>query len=246
MSHFNFEKYAPHAEWYESVQEDLQQIGALIGFDIDQLYFSGFSSQGDGACFEGSLGYAKGASAAIREYAPLDTVLHDIADRWTALQKRNFYAIEGTVRRSGHYQHSGCTSFDFEDSRYCYGLTTAAFDECEAEQIIRGLMDWVYGQLESEYKYQQAWQLAYAHGELAGELADNRAETLELVRAIKTERKQGRTVAGVICVALMGQVRQLLASRETMRAERAAIAENFNYWRDGKAVSLPEFAAANL
>jgi len=243
MAFFDFEKYTPHSGWHESVEDDLKAVGALIGFDIERLYFTGFWSQGDGACFEGSLGYAKGASAAIREYAPHDTVLHDIADRWTALQKRNFYAITGQVRQRGRYHHSGCTSFDFEDSRHGYGWTSAAFDEDEAVRIVRDLMDWAYNQLKNEYEYQQAYSLADAHLDLTRELAGNRAETLALVRAIKAERKQGRSAAVVICAALMGRIRQLLASRETMRAERAAIADNFRYWLDGQPVSLSEFKA---
>src|SRR3546814_2772659 len=48
-------------------------------------------NQGDGACFEGNYSYARGASAAIRRYAPKDVELQRIADALGAIQRRNFY-----------------------------------------------------------------------------------------------------------------------------------------------------------
>ena len=42
-------------EWWDFVFEDATEIGKLMGIDIDQIYFSGFASQGDGACFEGVI-----------------------------------------------------------------------------------------------------------------------------------------------------------------------------------------------
>jgi hypothetical protein len=57
------------------------------------IWFSGFWSQGDGAAFEGNLNHAKGVTASIRDYAPQDTTLHGIADRFQAIQRRNFYQL---------------------------------------------------------------------------------------------------------------------------------------------------------
>ena len=53
------------------------------------IYYSGFWSQGDGACFEGSYSYAKGAAKKIRQYASSDTELHRIADELYELQRKN-------------------------------------------------------------------------------------------------------------------------------------------------------------
>ena len=49
-------------DWYESTFDDAKAIGALMGMDIDGIYFSGFCSQGDGACFEAGLSYRKGCA----------------------------------------------------------------------------------------------------------------------------------------------------------------------------------------
>jgi hypothetical protein len=74
--------YRQHAltdDWYDSVFDDFGAIATLLGLqfktrtvrlfgvgprEIPQIFFSGFSSQGDGACFEAIYRYA--ADAAVR------------------------------------------------------------------------------------------------------------------------------------------------------------------------------------
>jgi hypothetical protein len=70
------------------------------------IWFSGFWSQGEGACFEGYWSHAKGAVARIRDYAPQDATLHSIADRLKAIQRRNFYQLAAEISRRGHYYHA--------------------------------------------------------------------------------------------------------------------------------------------
>ena len=41
--------------WYESVIEQFKADMAAIGIKVGEVYFSGFWSQGDGACFEGRV-----------------------------------------------------------------------------------------------------------------------------------------------------------------------------------------------
>lgn len=133
--------------WWDSSFEDAKQIGALLGFEIDNIYFSGFSSQGDGAKFEGSFSYAKGCVKAVKSHAPLDTTLHAIAEEWAAIQKANFYKVNGKVKCTGRYQHSGETDFEvYRDS-----VEVDADLEERVAACIRSFMDWVYTQLEKEY-----------------------------------------------------------------------------------------------
>jgi hypothetical protein len=41
--------------WHEGITEgDAKECAKLAGFDIDRVMFTGFWSQGDGACFEGA------------------------------------------------------------------------------------------------------------------------------------------------------------------------------------------------
>lgn len=152
--------------WYESIYEDCRIIFDILGISSEKpvrlmngktryepaIWFSGFSSQGDGACFEGSYSYKKGSAKAIRAHAPQDSELHRIADELQALQRRAFYSLSASVSHRGHYYHSGCTSIDVEDSRRPYDIDSEL--EEGVAQALRDLMDWIYQQLESEYEYQ--------------------------------------------------------------------------------------------
>lgn len=136
------------------VIDDAKAIGALMGWEIENVYYSGFWSQGDGACFEGTMRYAKGCAKAVKAYAPNDAKLHRIAQAWQELQMKNFYSLRATVKQSGHYMHSGCTSFDCADSRNNYGYLYDSNIADEIEVIGRDFMDWIYKSLEKEYAYQ--------------------------------------------------------------------------------------------
>jgi hypothetical protein len=145
----------------ESIYEDAAECGAILGIDMRQrrvqlmgggtryapaIYYSGFSSQGDGACYESTYSYAKGAAKKIRKHAPDDKELHRIADELQTLQRRNFYRLTASTRHRGHYYHSGCMSVDVDGA-----------NDSEAEesltQLLRDLADWIYKQLESEYDW---------------------------------------------------------------------------------------------
>ena len=150
----------------EFVIDDASTVARIIGIEFDTrpvklmgggtrndptVYWSGFYSQGDGACFEGSYSYAKGASKAIREYAPQDTTLHAIADGLQKVQKCHFYSLAARMTHRGGYYHSGYMSVDVEDNRDSYR------DIRESEDLIKDLMcdfaDWIYSRLQDEYEY---------------------------------------------------------------------------------------------
>lgn len=91
----------PHVDWWDAVYEDFERICEILGIRLKTtsvrlmgggmgqrlcIWFSGFWSQGDGACFEGYLSHSKGTAARIRGYAPLDRTLHGIADRLQAIR----------------------------------------------------------------------------------------------------------------------------------------------------------------
>lgn len=150
------QEHASHNDGFyaEHVIDDAKSIAALMGWRIEQVYYSGFWSQGDGACFQGVLQYAKGCTKAVKAYAPKDAELYRIAQAWQDLQKRNFYAISANVRHSGHYYHNGCTVFDCQDSRNSSGYLENYEIEKGIMQIARDFMDWIYKQLENAYDYE--------------------------------------------------------------------------------------------
>ena len=120
--------------------------------DKPHLFFRGFWSQGDGACFEGELSHAKGAAKAIRAYAPKDTELHRIADELQAVQRRNCYQLNATIRHRGRYYHEHSMAIEVErDSPTWQPMTDGAEDA--VTEALRDLARWLYRHLEREYEY---------------------------------------------------------------------------------------------
>lgn len=148
------------------VYEDAVRMAELMGIEIDRrtyrtmgggtdqescIYFSGFSSQGDGVCFEGSYRYKKGAVAAIKAECN-DKELIRIATELQAIQRKNFYRLYATCKHSGMYSHSCSMSVEVEDSENQYRDLGDA--EAEVRQLMRDFADWIYQRLNDEYDYQ--------------------------------------------------------------------------------------------
>lgn len=147
----------------EFVIEDAENIGGMLGIEFDKsrngkeaaIYWSGFSSQGDGASFHGRYSYKKGAANAIREYAPEDNELHRIAHGLQAIQARYFYGLHASITAgalSNHYSHSGTMAVSVE----CDKREVSRDAEDTVTQLMRDYADWIYSQLEAEYDYQNS------------------------------------------------------------------------------------------
>jgi hypothetical protein len=140
-------------EYSEFVIDDAKEVAALMGWEIDKIYWSGFSYQGDGACFEGIMRYNKGGAQKLVKAYTNDAELNRIAKAWQSLQRRNFYALEASVKHRGHYYHEMCTVFDCEDTRSNYGWMQKPEAEDDIKEIARDFMRWIYKRLEAEYEY---------------------------------------------------------------------------------------------
>lgn len=136
-------------DWYTNTVEAIKTMGSVIGFDIENLYFSGFASQGDGACFKGRVAYKKGALAQVKKDYPTDEVFQEIAQQWVALQRNYLYGITARVYQSGHYMHSGCTRIEILSAHQYH----ANFDDFAVLAICRKFMDMAYKMLEDEADY---------------------------------------------------------------------------------------------
>ena len=154
-------------EWYDAVYEDFQSIAEILGIRFRTrtvrlmgggtrhdpcIWFRGFWSQGDGACYEGVWRHAKGAATRLRAYAPQDVVLHGIADRLQAIQRRNFFQLRAEITHHGHYSHEYSMRISVErDSPVGQDMTPDAEDI--VTEALRDLARWLYRQLEREYDY---------------------------------------------------------------------------------------------
>ena len=179
--------------WYDFVYEDFQTVCAILGIALrtspvrlvggatrehPHIWWTGFRSQGDGACFEGSYGYAPGAASAIRTHAPRDNELHAIAATLQAIQQRNFWQLHAEIAHRGRYCHEYSMAISVErDSPGWQPMTEDAEDALA--DTFRGLARWLYRQLEQEYEHHtsdeavdetismNAWTFT-AHGERFG------------------------------------------------------------------------------
>ncbi|UXT20410.1 antitoxin of toxin-antitoxin stability system [Agrobacterium tumefaciens] len=154
-------------DWHDAVYEDFQRIAEILGIlfktrtvrltgggsrQQPRIWFRGFCSQGDGACWEGYYAYRKSASAEIRAYAPQDEKLHRVADVLQAIQCRNFYQLRAEVSHRGHYYHEYCMAISVERASPTWQDMTADAEETVIEAL-RDLARWLYRQLECEYDY---------------------------------------------------------------------------------------------
>ena len=92
--------------WWEYIYDDTKTIARLIGIEIKDIFFSGFSSQGDGACFTGEYSHDSSYSLeTVKGHAPKDQELHRIAAELFRVQ--GFYAgkITATIVNTGRYSN---------------------------------------------------------------------------------------------------------------------------------------------
>jgi hypothetical protein len=153
--------------WSECTIEDAKEIGKYMGMDLDKVYFSGFWSQGDGACFEGTWRASDVKVDKLKEYAPQDKELHRIVNGLAELAKEYPDGYFKVTHR-GHYSHSGCTSFDVElpceqEEDLEYGSpeykalqVKLGEDEDTLIELARDFMDWIYRTLEKDWDYQNS------------------------------------------------------------------------------------------
>jgi len=155
-------------DWWDGVYENFAEVCSILGVELAtrpvrlmsgatrqdiRVYFSGFSSQGDGASFEGAYRFARGSQKRIRSHAPHDEKLHRIADELARLQARNFYQLSATITHRGRYNHEYCMVIDVRrDSPVDQPMTGDA--EQGVIELLRDLARWLYNRLEAEYDCQ--------------------------------------------------------------------------------------------
>ena len=157
-------------DWYDFIFDDFEEICRILGIRLKTrsarlmgggtrqqpcIYFSGFSSQGDGACFEGSYAYEKGASRRIREHAPKDGILHRIADRLQQMQRENFYQLRAEISHRGRYCHAYSMDISVERNSPTWQAMTGDAEETVTD-CLRDLAGWLYRQLEREWDYRMS------------------------------------------------------------------------------------------
>lgn len=180
-------------DWWESIEEDLRSDMKAIGFTVDKMYFSGFWSQGDGACFTGSMFnwelFCNKVPEFVRDFPYLSEYLKDEGANYT-------------VAHRGSYYHENCTYHEYSSDLRWYteqdydpddprdmmrqALSLRALTEEEGAAVFDWLKDYfkdkmreLYRDLEEEYDYltsdEAVWETIVAN-ELDKELEDENDE----------------------------------------------------------------------
>ena len=173
-------------DWWDFVYDDALRMAEILGIEVDfhyheprsqgkkgykepKIWFSGFSHQGSGACWEGSYRYAKGALKKLQSEAParyqylkpdgtsewtenaVNIELHRIAKTLQKAQARHLYKLVATSTHRGHYNHSGCMSIEVEHDEDRYRDLGDAEDDIK--DALRDFADWIYRRLEEEHDW---------------------------------------------------------------------------------------------
>ena len=189
--HYTYEQLTPTAQekvlewwgnvlwddnyWSECVIDCAKEDGYALGFVIDDIYWSGFWSQGDGACWAGQVDICQWLKAHCKDSIGLSA--------WVELIREGVIDKHMSVSHVGRYYHENSMDFGYiEDNTDTFedtdvmttesifkGMTIAnVFDLIEAsdcayktteeirEAVITAAQDYakdVYIKLEKEYDY---------------------------------------------------------------------------------------------
>lgn len=160
--------------WHDQVISDFKSDMLALGFVVQDVQFSGFWCQGDGASFRGYVGNA------VTFMASFFTGQYPMLHKWAASGQEGIGDLFTVTRARGHYSHSGYMSIESAEEppswvEYpAYGddldpMVVAAREvwnkEIDAElatfiddvkDLLRSKADQLYKDLETEYEHQTA------------------------------------------------------------------------------------------
>ena len=96
-----YRDYNTHHDWWDRVYDGFKYDMDQIGIEVRRMYFSGFWSQGDGACFEGR----------VHDW---ELFLKSLGYNEPALITHADNEFVFAVQQRGHYYHENCTDFEVD------------------------------------------------------------------------------------------------------------------------------------
>ena len=151
----NWDYEVKDSRWYTNVYEQFETDLEGTGFEADDIYFSGFSSQGDGAMFEGSFELSKDSELSLIESYVKDK-------RIVKLIKAGRIWLEVEFKHWGHYHHENSHTAWLAVELYGdhisdgYQIESYLNDGTVYEAVrdsYRDLCKSLYRQLNDEYNY---------------------------------------------------------------------------------------------
>ncbi len=163
-----------HEDWFQSTYEWADQAAQILGIAINRkriskhfvdttpaIYFTGFASQGDGACFEGhfsSPGDSAQITRNIARFSPSDVDLLNIAKRIQHLLLCTDDQLTATLTHCGG-SHTYPMMIDvgaeltFETDDTITAISAPNSIETELRDVLHHFMNWIYRQLEQEFEH---------------------------------------------------------------------------------------------
>lgn len=142
--------------WFEYIYEQFKEKCLGLGIDVDTIHFSGFWSQGDGACFTGSVGDWPKLLAATGNMR-----FNQFREDWSMLIRSvDYYCHSGTMRLSSVMNLQGNPFDPNEDvlqhdawDLACPSYADVDVLEDDLLKFFRGLADQLYKDLEAEWDH---------------------------------------------------------------------------------------------
>jgi hypothetical protein len=168
-------------DWWEPVYDFFTEDMANLGIRVDEMYFRGFWSQGDGACFEGSV---SDWPVFLAKHGTDNPVLADHAKKHFSFgcTHRHFYYHENSVSydcdlpipdsSSDIHFAEDYSPYPVDDLRTSAWLSVLnQYDstklEDEFQDIFRSHMQDLYSRLEDEYEHltsdEAVWEAVVAN-----------------------------------------------------------------------------------
>ena len=147
--------YFEYEDSVEHIKTDFKTILELFGYYNINCYYSGFSSQGDGASFTASYYHEPRLLQKIKSYAPQDEELHRLAKELTNTQRKVRYDLGAKLTTSGaNYSHEMTMRVETHSNNSLVDEDIIA-EKCEDEILehSRDLARWYYKKLNEAYDY---------------------------------------------------------------------------------------------
>ena len=153
-----------HEDWWEHIYYDAVNMGQMLGIEIGatthvstkgrnytttNIWFSGFGSQGDGACFDGTYRYAPDAAKHI-DQETTDEELLRIAKELTLMHVTQRLQGLEYFTAAIHAERNNSIRTEIRD----WGVDEVGEpDEEKFRRLMQDFADWIYKQLETENDY---------------------------------------------------------------------------------------------
>lgn len=154
----------PGYDWWDGVYEDAVRMGQMLGIEIGttthvstkgrnytttNIWFSGFGSQGDGACFDGTYRYAPDAAKHI-DQETTDEELLRIAKELTLMHVTQRLQGLEYFTAAIHAERNNSIRTEIRD----WGVDEVGEpDEEKFRRLMQDFADWIYARLEDENDY---------------------------------------------------------------------------------------------